>query len=142
MFSLQHRCVTPLYAKTIGSTTQFVTLLATPTAFVSVSYLCSLPHFIYYKPSFRYHYTTFVPIPSFISWLPTCHYTNSNHTAGSTFHFAKPTLQYSLGFINASLRTASISVGFSPPAANNFCVPCLPAPATCLSWFLNHNTKV
>ena len=58
--------------------------------------------------------------------------TQSQHTAGSTFHFAKPKLQYSPGFIIASLRPAFISVGFSPPAANNFaCLACLPQRRVC-----------
>jgi hypothetical protein len=93
------------------------------------------------RPSFRYHYTTFVPMQMlhFMASHQQAH--KSQHKAGSTFHFAKPTLQYSLGFIIATLRPAFISVGLRTPAANNFCVPCLPAPATCLSWFLTHTTK-
>ena len=58
--------------------------------------------------------------------------TQCQHTAGSTFHFAKPTLQYSLGFIIAPLRPTFISVGFIPPAANNFaCLACLPRLRVC-----------
>jgi hypothetical protein len=84
------------------------------------------------RPAFRYHYTTFVAIPMlhFMASHQQAH--KSHHTAGSTFHFAIPTLQYSLGFRNASLRPSFISVGFSPPAANNFaCLACLPQLRVC-----------
>lgn len=94
-----------------------------PHAFVRASYLCPSPHFI--------HYATITPrsylCDCFITWLPTAAH-KCQHTTGSTFHFAKPTLQYSQGFIIASLRPAFISVGFSPPAANNFaCLACPPS---------------
>ena len=83
------------------------------------------------RPSFRYHYTTFVAIRCFISWLPTCQHTKPTH-GGKHIPFRKPTLQYSLGFIIASLRPTFISVGFSPPAANNFaCLACLPQRRVC-----------
>ena len=84
--------------------------------------------------------TSFVPLPlhhfrtyadaSFHGFPPAS--TQIQHTAGSTFHFAIPTLQYSLGSINATLRPSFISVGFSPPAANNFaCLACLPRLRVC-----------
>ena len=98
----------------------------------SGSYLCPSPHFIHFVLRFRYHYTTFVAnlLLHFIASHLQAH--KCQHTAGSTLHFAKPTLQYSLGFIIASLRPAFISVGFSPPAANNFaCLACLPQLRVC-----------
>ena len=99
--------------------------------FRSGSYLCPSPHFIHYV----LRSATITPrsflCRCFIAWLPTSIHTKPA-TAGSTFHFAKPTLQYSLGFINATLRPAFISVGFSPPAANNFaCLACLPQRRVC-----------
>ncbi len=84
------------------------------------------------RPSFRYHYTTFVAMQMLHFMASQLQTHKSHHTAGSTFHFAKPTLQYSLGFIIASLRPTFISVGFSPPAANNFaCLACLPRLRVC-----------
>ena len=75
--------------------------------------------------------TSFVPLPlhhvrcyhiaSFHGYPPA--FTQSQYMAGSTFHFAIPTLKYSLGFITTTLRTTFISVGFRPLAANNFACP-------------------
>ena len=96
------------------------------------SYLCPFATLHSLRPTFRYHYTTFVPILMlhFMASHQQAH--KSQHTGGSTFHFAKPTLQYSLGFIIASLRPTFISVGFSPLAANNFaCLACLPRLRVC-----------
>ena len=105
--------------------------------FRSGSYLCPSPHFIHYVLRFA----TITPRSQLshcsITWLPASN-TQSHHTAGSTLHFAKPPLQYSLGFIIASLRPSFISVGFSPPAANNFaCLACLPQRRVCHGFCLN-----
>ena len=66
-----------------------------------------------------------------IPWLPAVTTQKPTH-GGKHIPFRKPTLQYSLGFIITSLRPAFISVGFSPPAANNFaCLACLPQLRVC-----------
>lgn len=81
------------------------------------SYLCPSPHFIHYvHVPLPLHHVRTSPDASLHGFPPAT--TQSNYTAGSTFHFATPTLQYSLGFIIAPLRTAFILVGFSPPAAH------------------------
>ena len=99
--------------------------------FRSGSYLCPSPHFIHYVlRSATITPRSYLCNASLHGFPPPT--TQSQHTAGSTFHFAKPTLQYSPGFIIASLRPAFISVGFSPPAANNFaCLACLPQRRVC-----------
>jgi len=82
-------------------------------------------------PTFRYHFATFVAIHLLRFMASHLLHTKAN-AREATFHFAKPTLQYSLGFIIASLRPAFISIAFSPPAANNFaCLACLPRLRVC-----------
>lgn len=111
-----HTCIA---LRVLRCTTQFVTLLATPTAFVRAATCVLRPtSFISSCVPLPLHHVRSYPDASFHGFPPAS--TQSQHTAGSTFHFAKSTLQYSLGFIIASLRPTFISVGFSPPAANNF----------------------
>jgi hypothetical protein len=73
------------------------------------SYLCPSATLHSLRPSFRYHYTTFVAILMLHFMASHLLQHKSQHTAGSTFHFAIPTLQYSLGSINATLRPTFIS---------------------------------
>lgn len=99
--------------------------------FRSGSYLCPSPHFIHYV----LRSATITPrsylFCCFITWLPTSKHTKPSH-GGKHIPFRKTTLQYSLGSIIATLRPAFISVGFSPPAANNFaCLACLPQLRVC-----------
>jgi hypothetical protein len=97
----------------------------------SGSYLCPSPHLIHYVLRSATTTPRSQLCRCFIHGFPPAT-TQSRRTAGSTFHFAKPTLQYSLGFITATLRPSFISVGFSPPAANNFaCLACLSRLCVC-----------
>ena len=123
-----HTCIA---LRVLRCTTQFVTLLATPTAFVRAATCVLRPtSFITSYVPLPLHHVRSYSAASFHGFPPAS--TQSHHTAGSTFHSAIPTLQYSPGFINASLRPAFISVGFSPPAANNFaCLACLPRLRVC-----------
>ena len=97
----------------------------------SGSYLCPSPHFIHYV----LRSATITPrshlCRCFISWLPTCKHAKPTHS-GKHIPFRKPPLQCSLGSITASLCPSFISVGLSPPAANNFaCLACLPQRRVC-----------
>ena len=103
--------------------------------------LVSCPPPSSFRPSFRYHFTSFVayPFASFHGFPPA----NTQKPAHSGKHipFRKASPTILTGFHYRSTTSFIPSVSFSPPAANNFCVPCLPAPATCLSWFFDQQHK-
>ena len=130
-----HNCIA---LRVLRYASQFVTLLAAHTAFVTAAPVSFMPPHSF-RPSFRYITPRSQLCRCSFHGFPPAN-TQIQPTAGSTFHFATPTLQYSLGSIIAPLRPSFISVGFSPPAANNFaCLACLPQRLVCHG-FLTHNT--
>ncbi len=97
---------------------QFVTLLAAHTAFVTAAPVSFMPPHSF-RPSFRSITPRSYPkhvLQGMASLSHSrCHYTNGMHIP-----FRKPTATILTGFHSATLRPTFISVAFSPPAANSF----------------------
>lgn len=107
--------------------TQFVILLATPTAFVRAA-TCVLHATSFISSFVPLHYTTFVA-----KQLASSHGIPPHHTMPSLSGMHIPLRQSNAtiltGFHSTPLRPAFISVAFSPPAAYN--LACLAACHSC-----------
>lgn len=94
--------------RVLRCTTQFVTLLS----LLMLSFgqlLLSFAPLHSLRPSFRYHYTTFVSMQCFITWLPTCNHTKPPHS-GKHIQFRKTNATILTGF---HYRFATSCIHFS-----------------------------
>ncbi len=107
--------------------TQFVTLLAAPTACVRAA-TCVLHATSFITSSVPLHYTTFVAKQLASSHGIPPHRTKQLHS-GMHIPLRQSNATILTGFHSASLRPSFISVAFSPPAAYN--LACLAACHSC-----------
>ena len=125
--SLLWYCCTCIALRVLRFATQFVTLLAAPTACVRAA-TCVLNATSFITSSVPLHYTTFVAKQLASSHGIPPHRTKQLHS-GMHIPLRQSNATILTGFHSASLRPSFISVAFSPPAAYN--LACLAACHSC-----------
>ena len=115
VYSLLWYCCTCIALRVLRYATQFVTLLAAHTAFVTAATVSFTP-LRSLLPSFRF-ITPRSQLNNLLQGMGCIAKHNSKHMQPHTFSQANATIL--TGFHSASLRHSFTSVAFSPPAAHN-----------------------